>query len=301
MSDIFKTWEVDTIKELKTLENGLKPKEIIRQIAERLLVTYAGKPLMDKYDVYQYLMNYWNEVMQDDLYQIAEDGWVATPYRIIEKNKKTGKETDKGWTCDLIPPSLMINQYFKADKEALDALEAERDNIQAQLTELEEEHSGEEGFFADFDKVNKANVAKRLKDLKPIAPKIKNNDYAMAAEDAVGYGEAAILEQYLTLSEQQTRLNTEIKTAAEVLDKKALEQYKKLSEDEVKQVVVEAKWMNAIKTAIHGEMERISQRLTGRIKELMERYETPLPEIDNELTALEAKVNAHLNKMGFVW
>jgi type I restriction enzyme M protein len=59
--------------------------------------------------------------------------------------------------------------------------------------------------------------------------------------------------------------------------------------------------MNAMETAIQGEMERISQRLTGRIKELMERYETPLPEIDNELTALEAKVNAHLNKMGFVW
>jgi type I restriction enzyme M protein len=59
--------------------------------------------------------------------------------------------------------------------------------------------------------------------------------------------------------------------------------------------------MNAMETAIHGEMERISQRLTGRIKELMERYETPSPEIDNELSALEAKVNAHLHKMGFVW
>jgi type I restriction enzyme M protein len=96
MSDVFKTWEVDTIKEFKALESGFKPKQIIHQIAESLLATYTGKPLMDKYDVYQHLMNYWNEVMQDDLYQIAEDGWIATPYRIIEKNKKTGKETDKG-------------------------------------------------------------------------------------------------------------------------------------------------------------------------------------------------------------
>jgi type I restriction enzyme M protein len=286
MSDVFKTWEVDATKELKALKNGFKPKQIIHQIAESLLTIYTGKPLMDKYDVYQHLMNYWNEVMQDDLYQIAEDGWVATPYRIIEKNKKTGKETDKGWTCDLIPPSLMINQYFKADKEALDALEAERENIIAQLTELEEEHSGEEGFFADFDKVNKGTVAKRLKEIG------KSKD---AKE------EIEVLNRYLELSEQQTKLNTDIKKAAETLDKKALEQYKKLSEDEVKQVVVVAKWMNAMETAIQGEMERISQRLTGRIKELMERYETPLPEIDNELTALEAKVNAHLNKMGFVW
>lgn len=301
MSDVFKTWEVGTIKELKALKNGFKPKQIIHQIAESLLTTYTGKPLMDKYDVYQHLMNYWTEVMQDDLYLISEDGWVATPYRIIEKNKKTGKETDKGWTCDLIPPSLMINQYFKADKEALDALEAERENIIAQLTELEEEHSGEEGLFADFDKVNKASVAKRLKDIQAAKPKTKSKEYAMAAEEQASYGEAAVLEQYLTLSEQQTKLNAEIKKAAETLDKKALEQYKKLSEDEVKKVVVLAKWLNAMETAIQGEMERISQRLTGRIKELMERYETPLPEIDNELTALEAKVNAHLNKMGFVW
>jgi type I restriction enzyme M protein len=286
MSDVFKTWEVDTIKEFKALESGFKPKQIIHQIAECLLATYTGKSLMDKYDVYQHLMNYWNEVMQDDLYQIAEDGWVASPYRIIEKNKKTGKETDKGWTCDLIPPSLMINQYFKADKEALDALEAERENFFAQLTELEEEYSGEEGLFADFDKLNKGTVAKRLKEIG------KNKD----AKD-----EIEVLNRYLELSEQQTKLNTDIKKAAETLDQKALEQYKKLSEDEVKHVVVVAKWMNAMETATQGEMERISQRLTGRIKELMERYETPLPEIDNELAALEAKVNAHLNKMGFVW
>lgn len=59
--------------------------------------------------------------------------------------------------------------------------------------------------------------------------------------------------------------------------------------------------MSAMQTAIEGEMERISQRLTGRIKELMERYEMPLPAIGKELTELENKVNAHLQKMGFVW
>ena len=139
--------------------------------------------------------------------------------------------------------------------------------------------------------------------LPPIDQKIDQGD---DVERKGGWGKDAkdeidVLNRYLELSEQQTKLNTDIKKAAETLDNKALEQYKKLSEDEVKQVVVVAKWMNAMETAIQGEMERISQRLTGRIKELMERYETPLPEIGNELTVLEAKVNAHLNKMGFVW
>jgi len=165
-------------------------------------------------------------------------------------------------------------------------MEAEKESLAAQLTELEEEHSGDEGYFAEFDKVNKGTVAKRVKELG------KSKD----AKD-----ELEVLSKYLELSEQQAKLNGDIKKASEALDKKAWEQYAKLSTDDVKQLVVDAKWMSAMQTAIEGEMERISQRLTGRIKELMERYETPLPAIDKELTELENKVNAHLQKMGFVW
>ncbi len=286
MGDVFKAWAEDTSKAFKELQTGFKPKEIIHQIAEDLLSTYEGKALLDKYDVYQHLMNYWNEVMQDDLYQITEEGWVATPYRILEMNKKTGKETDKGWTCDLVPPNLMLQQFFKTEKEALEAMEAEKENLVAQLSELEEEHSGEEGYFAEFDKVNKGSVAKRLKEL------AKNKD---AME------ELEVLNNYLDLTEQQAQLNAAIKKASEALNEKAWGQYAQLTTDDIKHLVVDAKWMRAMQTAIEGEMERISQRLTGRIKELMERYETPLPDIDKELTELENKVNAHLQKMGFVW
>ncbi len=300
MNEVFASWSADTVRDMKLLDKGLKPKQIIHQISESLLQAYHDKPLLDKYDVYQHLMNYWSEVMQDDLYLISEDGWVATPYRIIEKNKKTGKDVDKGWTCDLIPPALMIDCYFKAEKEALEALEAEKESIAAQLTELEEEHSGEEGYFSDFDKVNKGTVAKRLKELGAIKP-LKRKDSLMAAEPEALYGEAGVLQQYLDLVEKQAKLSAEIKKAEESLDKKALDQYKKISGDEVKQVVIEAKWMKSIESSIQGEMERISQRLTVRIRELIERYETQLPAIDAELAELEKKVTAHLQKMGFVW
>jgi len=60
-------------------------------------------------------------------------------------------------------------------------------------------------------------------------------------------------------------------------------------------------WMAAIERDARTEMERISQRLTGRIKELAERYETPLPVLTTEVNTLEQKVHAHLKKMGFVW
>jgi len=59
--------------------------------------------------------------------------------------------------------------------------------------------------------------------------------------------------------------------------------------------------MASIERSVKTEMERISQRLTQRIKELAERYETPLPKQKTEVAAFEEKVNAHLQKMGFVW
>jgi type I restriction enzyme M protein len=103
------------------------------------------------------------------------------------------------------------------------------------------------------------------------------------------------------LSEKIFSVNADIKNASEVLDIKAFAQYRKLSPEEVKQIVIEAKWMASMSIAIKDEMDRISQRLTVRINELMERYDMPFPQIDKELSDLEAKVNAHLQKMGYVW
>ncbi|MBI4001522.1 MAG: hypothetical protein HY348_07040 [Nitrospira defluvii] len=58
---------------------------------------------------------------------------------------------------------------------------------------------------------------------------------------------------------------------------------------------------NNVDAAIHGEMDRISQALTRHVKELAERYETHMPQQVNRMPKLEAKVNAHLEKMGFSW
>jgi type I restriction enzyme M protein len=247
-------------------------------------------------------MNYWNEVMQDDCYLIAADGWKAEPYRILVKNK-AGADVDKGWDCDLVPKALVIDRYFDKEKTTIEKLEARREDITSQLTELEEEHSSEDGYFADMEKMNKAAVAKRLKDIKGNKTKenfVKGN-FLVAAEPEVTCGEAAVLEQYLKLFGDQVDLNKKIRDAVTDLDKKALKHYKTLTEADIKRLVVDDKWMNNIERSVKTELERISQRLAQRIKELAERYETPLPKQTSEVADLEAKVNAHLEKMGFVW
>jgi len=302
MDTLFNDWKTRNTKTLKALTIGIKPKQTIFRISEDVLQAYTGKALMDKYDVYQHLMNYWNDVMQDDCYLVAVDGWKAE-LSILKQTKSATV-----WDCDLVPKTLVIDRYFLTEKKAIETLEASKEAIATQLTELEEEHGStgspqgtEDGYFADFDKVNKANVQKRLKELLAIKPKTKKQNLAIAAEPETAYGEQAVLELYLKLVEDQTEGNKKIKEAITNLDKKVIERYKTLTETEIKQLVVDDKWMASIERSVKTEMDRISQRLTQRIKELAERYETTLPKQTIEVAEFEEKVIAHLQKMGFVW
>jgi type I restriction enzyme M protein len=284
MNQLFAEWRELTSAALKTTQpGGFHPKDLIHQMSESLLGWYADKPLLDNYDVYQHLMDYWTETMQDDCYLIADDGWKAQTYRIIEKDKK-GKEKDKGWACDLVPKRLVVDRYYAKEQAALRTLEAELESVSSQLAELEEEHGGDEGAYAELDKVNKANVAARLKELKG---------------DAEAKDEIAALDAWLKLNERESELKKQLKEAEAELDRLAYTHYPKLSEDEIKQLVVDDKWLAALDKDIHGEMDRISQRLTQRVKELAERYETPLPLLEDEVAKLAEKVQAHLRRMGF--
>lgn len=290
MDSIFDSWKIRNTLFLKALDVGIRPKQIIHTVSEDALAAYTGKALMDKYDVYQHVMNYWNDTFQDDCYLIAVDGWKAEPYRIIIQNK-AGKDIDKGWECDLVPKYLVIDRYFMPEKTTIETLIAQRDLVITELTELEEEQSAEDGFFADFDKEKstKINAQKLLKTID--SPMFKGTQTE----------EIKVLKTYLKLIDETAILNKKIKDAETVLDLKALKKYKDLSIDDIKQLVVDEKWMMSIEQSVKTEMERISQRLTQRIKELAERYETPLPLQLTELESLEEKVNAHLTKMGFVW
>jgi len=283
MNAHFAAWRKRSANTLKALDAGCHPKEVIFVLSEDLLAHYAGKPLISNYDVYQHLMDYWAETMQDDCYLVAADGWKAETYRIIETDKK-GKEKDKGWACDLVPKALIVARFLAGEQANIDKLSAEVENIAAQLAEMEEEHGGEEGAFAELDKVNKANVAARLKEIRG---------------DKEARDEAAVLNAWLKLSNEEAELKRRLKQAETILDAMAYETYPDLTEEEIKELVVDDKWLAALDAAIHGEMDRVSQALTQRVKELAERYERPLPRMTDRVAELEAKVNAHLERMGF--
>jgi type I restriction enzyme M protein len=292
MNRHFDAWRASMTHGLKALAPSFQPKALIHELAEGLLAHYEHQPsaekLIDPYAVYQHLMDYWAETMQDDAYLITEDGWKARPYRVLEtkKNKdgSPGKTVDKGWACDLIPKAVLVQHHFATEQAQLDRLNAELESAQATQTELEEEHSGDDAVFGGFDKINDKEVKSRIREI---------------GRDADAADELAVLEQWLALSEQASALKKRIKTLDAELDTKALAHYPTLTLDEVKALVVDYKWMATLSAAVHGELNRVSHALTGRVKDLAERYGRTMPELTKQVENLEERVAGHLARMGF--
>ena len=281
----FAAWRNQSAAALMALQAGCHPKEVIARLSEDLLAHYQDKPLIDPYDIYQHLLDYWAQTMQDDLYLIAADGWKAETSRIVETDKK-GRQRDKGWTCDLAPKALIVARYYAREQAAIDQLAAELEGVSARLAELEEEHGGEDGAFAELDKVNRAAVAQRVRELR-----IENGTQRTDEMD--------LLAQWLRLDADAADLKKRVKDAEAALDAAAYAHYARLTEAEIQALVVDDKWLAALAAAIHGEMDRVSQQLTQRVKELAERYETPMPRISERVADLQARVNGHLDRMGF--
>jgi type I restriction enzyme M protein len=294
MNAHFGAWRQKSTTILKALQVGCHPKDVISRLAEDLLQHYRGKPLIDPYDVYQHLMDYWAETMQDDCYMIAVDGWKAETIRIIEKDKK-GKEKDKGWTCDLVPKALIVARYFATEQNAIDQLAVELEIVSARIAELEEENGGDEGAFSEVraeapegkeGNVQRPKVISRLREIE---------------KDKDAKEESAVLSEWMKLNNHEAELKKKLKEAEATVDAASYAKYSKLTEAEIKTLVVEDKWLAALDTAVHGEIDRVSQALTQRVRELAERYETPLPKLNCRVAELESKVKGHIRKMGFQW
>ena len=286
---LFAQWRERNTPVMKAFDIDSKPKELVTQIGEDLLDTFRKAPLLDPYDIYQHLMDYWAEELQDDAYEITADGWVAKPRRVLEEitsGKKKGQMRDKGWTCDLIPKPYIIARYFAQEESHLEEMQAGLESLISQQTELEEENGAEEGAFGDLEKINKGEVTKRWKEIK---------------SDPESDEEAKVLKQWLSLDKQQSDLKRRIKDADAELDRLAYDQYEQLSMDEIKTLVVDDKWLTTLEASVQGELERVSLTLTGRVWQLAERYASPLQQLTERVESLSARVDEHLRKMGAEW
>ena len=274
----------------------------IEQLSEDLLATFAKAPLLDHYDIYQHLMDYWAETMQDDCYIVSTDGWKAgaQPREIRQIKNKDGRlvwpeahDYTKGkrrFRSDLIPRDLMIARYFVAEREDIEDIERELAEIEQQLDEQKEEQGGEGGLL---EEVSEGEGDKRKITAKAVKARLKE-----IGKDPDFADERKALEDHAALLDKQSGAKSRLRQALEDLDAKLAAKYPQLTEDEIKTLVVDDKWLAWLAAAVQGELDRVSQTLTGRIRELAERYATPLRQLVEEVEALAARVNEHLKRMG---
>lgn len=273
------------------------PREVINHISEDLLARFTDQPLLDRYDVYQRLMDYWADTMQDDVYLIAADGWVeaAKPRSVVDDKERKIKETPdlvverKKYKMDLIPPQLIVARYFTVQESEIDALQAALDKASSELEEFVEEHSGDEGLVADAlnekGKITKASVKDRLK---AIGDEEDSDD------------ERNALTRCLTLIEAESKAGGLLREARVELDKTLFNKYAMLTDAEIRVLVIEDKWFTTIHLAIEAEVQRMTQRLVGRVRELENSYAQSLRSLELDAEALALKVDVHMKTMGLM-
>ena len=289
---VFGKWQREHEARLRRLEVGDSPKALIRDLSEDLLRRFASLPLLDRYDVYQCLMDYWDEVMQDDVYLVVTEGWVeAARPRVVAGGRGQGAAESPDLTIkrmkykiDLLPPDLVAVRNF-ADE--VKRLRSEGERIGRKVETFVKENTGEDGLLdsatTDAGKVTQAAVRARLKEI---------------GDDSADPDERDTLEFYLDLMKAHARTKKAAKDAQARLDTKVLARYATLGTAEIADMVVSAKWMANIEGAIGQQVERLTGGLVDRVRVLEARYAEALPELVGRVEGLEARVRSHLHDMG---
>ena len=285
-TDFMEQWQ-ETIYDLA--ESSEKPKTLIERMGQSIRNLFGkGNLLVDEYDAFEQLMNYWAETMQDDVYMIMADGWklnLRPKQKEDKKEKKMVPVVVKTWNdleSDLLPVEYIVNRFCKSELDACDELSASIAFMENEVANLVEEN--DDVFDAknfEKEKVNLASVKKRAKVTK-------------------GEEQARLIE-WIELQNSIKAEKAKLKEANDKLLSRVKEEYELLAQNEMRvKNLVKEKWVNAISTRIESELSRSIEQLKSQLSAISDRYDQTLPSIDKEVEDYESRVNAHLAQMGFV-
>ena len=365
---LFSQWKSAIKDILLGIESDTNPKELIRAIAAKLLETYESARLLDNYDVYDCLLNYWNAKLQDDVYAIKAGGYVVgreIDYEYAKKKQKdeTGETVEiddtskvKSFEGALIPKEIIEEVYFAEELAELTALMEQSGALEAELDEMREEESGDEGLLKEAlnekgDSIPKANLNKRIKELdakKTSAlmdamtqlyalfeegktaemealirevPELaefdirnKNGTFGKAklkaalkqasetaAVPEIYADEYAALTAYAVKAAEMDAVDKEWKAARKSLDEKVLAKYGELTDEEIKHLLFDLKWMYKLESDVRDEVEQVMNTLCSRVLLIAKRYERTLGEIEEKTAKSRTVVIAALERMGYKW
>ena len=365
---IFEQWKAEVKDILLGIDADTNPKELIRMIAAMLHVAYEQARLLDNYDVYDCLLNYWNAKLQDDVYAIKAGGYAVAreiDYEYAKKKQKdeSGETVEvddtskvKSFEGALIPKEIMEAVFFAEELAELTTLMEQSAALEAELDEMREEESGDEGLLKEVlnekgDSIPKANLNKRIKELdakktsavmdamtqlvalfdedKTVemealireVPELgkfdirnKNGTFGkaklkaalkVAAETAVVpeiyADEYAALILYSQKCAEMDIVDKAYTAARKALDEKLVAKYAELTDDEIKHLLFDMKWMAKLAADVCDEIEQVLNTLSSKVLLIAKRYEHTLGEIEDRTAKSRAAVVSALERMGYKW
>ena len=303
---VLNEWKEFCIPHLQNFDKGSATKQLILVLSNDLLNRFSKSHLIEAYDLYQHLMDYWSETMQDDCYLVSSSGWEegVVPREVIKVKNVNGKlvwpkvdfdylKGKRRFKSDLIAKKIIIDQYFVTEQEKITSLQSELSKNELDIQGMIDENSGEEGLLEDVIEGEHDNQKITIKAIKVQLKKNKDNPNFIDENKA--------LMDCLKLLDKEAEIKNKIKSATKDLNTKLESKYSKLKEKEIKSLVIENKWLSYLSNKIHEELSYVSQTLASRIKELANRYDTPLPKLQNDLETISNKVREHLKEMGAKW
>ncbi|MDQ3541168.1 MAG: SAM-dependent methyltransferase, partial [Chloroflexota bacterium] len=298
VADLVAEWWSNHRAHFTAITATTRPADLIATLGESLLDLFRSRPLIDEYGVYEKLMSYWHEVMHDDVALIMIDDWegAARPRKAIEDKDRRLAETPDlvvgggrsaaKYRMDLVPPDLIVNRFFAADRAVIDELETEAEAATLAVEEYIEENAGEEGLLAaamDEDRISKALAKART---------------AQTVKVTGTTDEVAALNRLIALYDTEASAKACFKAATATLDRMTLEQYGKLTTTDIQGIVIDDKWSATIASGVSAELDALSRHLVGRLHVLADRYEATLGDFESEVERLSAKATEHLLAMG---
>ena len=291
----FTAWRQDVDAELRSIDSSIDVKRFIERLSKKLIVQYADINLVDKYDVYEVLLSFWQKVMADDVFLLKYDGYAAgREFEIIRETTQTKKGEEnvkiKGWDGKLIPKDLMERTFFAAELDTIRTAENLLYEVQSALDTLVEEQAGEYGIFNDClqdkNKIDTKAVTAKFKFLKKTDP------------DGQEY---RLIQKYKELYKKWKEQTKEVAALYDALEASVRTRYASLTIKEIKDLLVEKKWYASIFAGIQALYDAASHNMANHVAELAERYQDTLPQLEHNVRMCEAKVRHHLEKMGFTW
>ncbi|GAA7811376.1 type I restriction-modification system subunit M [Helicobacter pylori] len=274
------------------LEPGFNPKTLIESVCSKVLKEFEKGEILDKYGVYQLFKDYYNEVLQDDWFLLSSNGFLSAKELrklnpLKDKNKKANylEEPDfviqkTYYKSDLIPKNLIKQRFFEKEAKELEELENALNEKEANFEEFIEEHSNEEGLFYEL-KINESVLKKELKN-------------ATDSEDK------KILKTALEWLEAKNKALKMKNKAHEELELKAFHQYKNLKLNEIKDLIIQDKWLNSLKNTLENKILKRINAFSSAINEIIQTYSNSLLELDKEVKESESKVLEHLKDLGLM-